>query len=356
MKILPLILSGGSGTRIWPLSRPELPKQFLNLWGDSTLLQQTALRLEGVSEALPPLVITNQTQRFLVAEQLQAKGIVASGILLEPLGRNTAPAVALGALWALAQQEDVLLLVLPSDHVVTHPENFRRLVQDAAHLATAGKLVTFGIPPETPHTGYGYIRRGAPCPEVTAYDVDRFVEKPDLARAIDYQASGDYYWNSGMFMFRASVYVSELKRLRPDILAHCEASLASAQTDQDFIRLDPRVFGQCPSESIDYAVMEHTAAAVVLEAGALGWSDIGAWSALADLAPQDTQGNTLVGDVLIEDVHRCYLRAESRLVTALGVEDLVVIETSDAILVTRKDRSQDVKRLVDRLNARAARG
>lgn len=356
MKILPLILSGGSGTRIWPLSRPEFPKQFLNLWGESTLLQQTVMRLEGVTEALPPLVITNLEQRFLVAEQLQARGLVASGILLEPMGRNTAPAVALGALWALSQQEDALLLVLPSDHVVTRPEQFRRLVREAALLASAGKLVTFGIPPETPHTGYGYIRRGAPSLVGSAYTVDRFVEKPDLARAIAYQASGDHYWNSGMFMFRASVYVAELQRHRPEMLERCKASLASAQSDQDFIRLEPHVFGQCPSESIDYAVMEHTTAAVVLEAGELGWSDIGAWSALAEIAPQDAQGNTLVGNVLAEDAHRCYLRAESRLVAALGVEDLVVIETADAILVARKDRSQDVKRLVDRLNARAARG
>lgn len=354
MQILPVILSGGSGTRMWPLSRHGFPKQFLSLWGEDTLLQQTAKRLEGVPEALPPLMISNVEQRFLVAEQLQQKGIKPSAIVLEPVGRNTAPAVAIGALWAreraLEQQVgDILLLVLPSDHVITRLDRFRALVQEAAALAITGKLVTFGIHPESPHTGYGYIRRGEPSPVGPGFTVDCFVEKPDAARATAYLASGDYYWNSGMFMFRASAYLSELRRYLPGLLASCETSLALAKVDDDFLRLDGPSFQQCPSDSIDYAIMERTREAAVLGASELGWSDIGDWSALSELAPQDNFGNNLVGNVLVEDAQRCYLRSEGRLIAALGIQDLVVVETPDAILVAQKARTQDVKKLVERL-------
>lgn len=350
MNITPVILSGGHGTRMWPLSRSSMPKQFLALCGEQTLLQQTVLRAGGVANACAPIIISNSEQRFLVAEQLREVGVTPSEIVLEPVGRNTAPAVAVAALLAAKTNPDALLLVLPSDHVIQNVPHFQTLVHAAAQLAEQNHLVTFGIQPTEPHTGYGYILRGATL-NPGCFQVDAFVEKPNAQRAAEYLATGQYYWNSGMFLFKAAVYLQELASLHPDILAQVQLATERAQKDLDFLRLDPESFAACSSESIDYAVMEKTQAAAVVEAIDLGWSDIGSWTALAEVSPQDAAGNNLVGDVLVEDVADCYIRAESHMVAALGVSGLVIVDTPDAVLVVRKDRVQDVKKIVDRLNA-----
>ncbi len=345
--LTPIILSGGAGTRLWPLSRELYPKQLLALTGERTLIQQTALRLEGLSAAAP-VVVCNEAHRFLVAEQLRQIGIEPAAMVLEPVGRNTAPAIALAAQAALgaARADDPLLLVLPADHVIRDVPAFQKAVRAALGPAGAGKLVTFGIVPSAPETGYGYIQRGAR--HGAAYAIARFVEKPDAARAEQFLASGEYYWNSGMFLFRARRYLEELERFAPEMARVCAEAFASARSDLDFTRIERERFEACPADSIDYAVMEKTDDAVVVPLDA-GWSDIGSWAALHAACEADAHGNVARGDVICEDSEGCYLYAESRLVSAVGLRNHVVVETKDAVLVAPKDRVQDVKKLVHRL-------
>ncbi len=350
-KLFPVILSGGSGTRMWPLSRAAYPKQYLNLHGSHSLLQQTVLRASGIEGAGAPIVITNDAQRFLVAEQLREIGVAPGRVVLEPVGRNTAPAVAVAALLALRETPDAMLLVLASDHVIVHETTFVALMNRAILAASGGALVTFGILPTEPHTGYGYIRRGKSLGGEGVFRVEAFVEKPDAARATQFLQEGGYYWNSGMFMFSAQAYLAELERLRPEILAACRAALEHGQQDLDFLRLSAPHFEACPSDSIDYAVMEHTRHAAVLEAADIGWSDIGSWSALAEISGADADGNFLSGDVLVEGAKNSYVRAGSRLVAVVGITDAIVVETADAVLVARKDCVQDVKKITERLRA-----
>ncbi|MFC3716973.1 mannose-1-phosphate guanylyltransferase/mannose-6-phosphate isomerase [Luteimonas soli] len=351
LRLLPVLLSGGSGTRLWPLSREAYPKQFLPLAGEHTMLQDTWQRVAGLAAGAAPIVVANEEHRFLAAEQLRQVGVEHAAILLEPVGRNTAPAIAAAALQASAQGEDPLLLVLPSDHVVRDASAFREAVRAAAPAAGEGALVTFGIVPESAETGFGYIQSEAVQSGDTAgvRRVLRFVEKPDAATAQQYLDAGGYYWNSGMFMFRASRYLAELERFRPDILAAVRAAFDAAQRDGDFIRLDKAAFAASPSDSIDYAVMEKTDRAMVLPVD-IGWNDVGSWSALWDVSEQDGDGNARHGDVIAVDSHNSYAYAR-RLVALVGVDDLVVVETDDAVLVARKDRVQQVKDVVARLKA-----
>lgn len=343
--ILPVIMAGGSGSRLWPLSRQLNPKQLLKLCGESTLLQQTLSRLQGM-EALGPTIICNEDHRFMVAEQLRQLGVQGAGVLLEPVGRNTAPAIALAALNAVVKgNDDPILLVLAADHYIADQTAFQQAVRAATCLAEQNKLVTFGIVPSRPETGYGYIQRGDSL-EVAGFNVARFVEKPDLARANDYLESGDYYWNSGMFMFKASVYLDALESFRPDILTACKSALGLGHKDMDFIRVDPVAFAACPDDSIDYAVMEKTTEAAVIPLDA-GWSDIGSWSALWEIGEKDGQGNVCKGDVLAFNTQNSLIHAEHKLVTTVGVENLVVVETKDAVLVVHKDKVQDVKKVVE---------
>jgi mannose-1-phosphate guanylyltransferase / mannose-6-phosphate isomerase len=346
--LVPVILSGGAGTRLWPLSRELYPKQLLALVGKQTMLQDTVQRLDGLDIA-PPTVVANEAHRFLVAEQLREIGCKPRAIVLEPKGRNTAPAIALAAHAALAADEgDSLLLVLPADHLIRDIPAFHAAVEIAAAAARDGALATFGIVPDQPETGYGYIRRGARLGDT--YRIAEFVEKPDLERAQAYVASGEYYWNGGMFLFRARRYLEELERFAPDIASVCRTSFARARRDLDFTRIDAAVFESCRSESIDYAVMEKTADAVVVPLDA-GWSDIGSWSSLHDACEHDEYGNALRGDVIVEDTHDSYIYSESRLVATVGLRDHVVVETKDAVLVAPKDRVREVRRLVERLKA-----
>ena len=352
--LIPIILSGGSGTRLWPLSRELYPKQLLPLVGERTMLQETAARLTGLEDVGAPIVVCNDSHRFMVAEQMREFGAGAQAIILEPVGRNTAPAVAVAALVALEKSKgkggdaDPVLLVLPADHVIRNVEAFQSVVRAGLAAANAGKLVTFGVVPDRPETGYGYIRREPGAGP--AYAVAEFVEKPDAATAEKYVASGDYFWNSGMFMFRARAFLGELKAHAPAILSACEDAVAAAKRDLDFTRLPTSEFGACPSDSIDYAVMEKTQAAVVVPLDA-GWSDVGSWSALQDALPTDAQGNVMAGDVIVEDAQGCYLHATSRMIAAVGLRDHVVVETKDAVLVAPRDRVQDVKQLVSQLKA-----
>lgn len=345
-KIYPVIMAGGSGSRLWPLSRQLNPKQFLPLAdGMQSMLQATIQRLQGLDVALPRL-ICNEQHRFLAAEQLRQLGMEQVNILLEPVGRNTAPAIALAALQADSEVEDPVLLVLAADHLIQDVPAFHASIQAALPLACAGKLVTFGIVPTHPETGYGYIEKGESVDD--GFAVSRFVEKPDLATAADYLASGDYFWNSGMFMFRASRYLKELERFRPAIVTACHEALAGGTQDMHFTRVDAEAFAACPDDSIDYAVMERTADAVMVPLDA-GWSDIGSWSALWDVSAKDADGNVFKGDVLSERSRNSYIHADHRLVAAVGVEDLVIVETKDAVLVTRKSQAQDVKKIVEQL-------
>lgn len=344
---LPVIIAGGSGTRLWPLSRQLNPKQFLPLVeADMTMLQATINRLDGL-EHLPPRLICNEHHRFLAAEQLRQAGVDNAKIILEPVGRNTAPAIALAALQAFSSGDDPVLLVLAADHLIQDVGAFHCSVGSALALAEAGKLVTFGIAPTHPETGYGYLCRGGPVGE-GGFKVDRFVEKPDLKTAEMYLATGGYYWNSGMFMFRASRYLEELERFQPQILSTCRDSLAKGQQDMHFTRVDADSFATCPDVSIDYAVMEKANDVVMVPLSA-GWSDIGSWSALLDAGVKNAEGNRLRGDVLAERTTGSYVHATHRLVATLGVEDLIIVETKDAVLVAHKDQVQDVKEIVDRL-------
>lgn len=350
MKLLPVILCGGSGSRLWPLSRALYPKQLLPLTGDRSLLQQTAMRIAGLApDQGPPLVICNEAHRFLVAGQLEALGIEPS-VVLEPRGRNTAPAAAVAALLQEPDQRaSTLLLVLPADHVIQNPAALREAVGLAVTAAERGRLVTFGIVPTTPETGYGYIRAMDGASAVR--EVDQFVEKPDFETARKYLRSGAYFWNSGMFLFSAQAYLEELRAFAPGIASACENAVARSAREGHLMQLDAEAFGACPADSIDYAVMEktHRASVVPLDAG---WSDVGSWAALHDVSEQDEDGNTVVGDVVTVDCHGSYLRSESRLVTAVGLDDCVVIETRDAVLVAPAGRAQEVRQLVDELEAR----
>jgi mannose-1-phosphate guanylyltransferase/mannose-6-phosphate isomerase len=343
--LTPVILSGGSGTRLWPLSRELYPKQLLPLIGTQTMLQETVERLAGLAAA-PPIIVCNEAHRFLVAEQMRQLKTRPQAIILEPAGRNTAPAIALAALQAAP---DATLLVLPADHVIRDVPAFQAAVRTALPAAEAGKLVTFGIVPTAPETGYGYIKRAAGAGD-GVFAIERFIEKPDAARAAGFLKDGGYYWNSGMFLFRADRYIDELTRHAPDIAQAARAALAGAAPDLDFVRVDKAAFEASRADSIDYAVMEKTRDAVVVPLAA-GWSDVGSWSALHEALPADAQGNVARGDVIAEDSSGCYFYAESRLVSAVGLKDHIVIETKDAILVAPKDRVQDVKKLVARIKS-----
>ena len=352
MQIHPVILCGGSGTRLWPMSRSGYPKQYLKLTGDHTLVQQTALRLRGIADIAAPIVVTNNEQRFLVAEQLRQIDVVSSAIVLEPSSRNTAPAIAVAALLALRDSPDALLLVLPSDHVISGEAVFTEAAEAAAQVAQQGRLVTFGITPTSPHTGYGYIRAGAALADAAqTYAVDSFVEKPNADTAQRFLDEGGYYWNSGMFMLKAATFMEELRRYEPAIARQAELSLEGAQRDHDFVRLDAQAFAACPNISVDHAVMEKTKRAAVVAVADLGWNDIGSWTALADIAGRDAMGNSLSGDVLTETVTNSYIRAEHRLVAAIGLDNVVIVETADAVLVAHRDQAQDVKKIVAQLNA-----
>lgn len=360
-QLIPVIMAGGSGTRLWPLSRGLFPKQFLTLQDTHTMLQNTILRLEDIN-CFHPLVISNESHRFLVAEQLRELNLLSGNIILEPVGKNTAPAIALAAIQALkhvdaGNSEDPLLLVLAADHVIKDEKAFCSAVNQAVPYALAGKLVTFGIVPTGPETGYGYIRRGDIQSlhefndnSALAYRVAQFVEKPDLQTAQDYVASGDYYWNSGMFIFKASRYLEELKQFRPDIYQACQQAMQVIEPDLDFVRVNKDAFMQCPDDSIDYAVMEKTADAVVVPMDA-GWSDVGSWSSLWDISEKDSEGNVHQGDVLSHNSRNNYVFAESSLVTTVGVDNLVVVQTKDAVLVAAIDQVQDVKKIVEQIKA-----
>jgi mannose-1-phosphate guanylyltransferase/mannose-6-phosphate isomerase len=350
-KLHPVILSGGSGTRLWPLSREDHPKQFLPLLGNRSLLQATALRVTAPARFHPPLVIANQEHRFAIREQLAAAGVDPAAILLEPVARNTGPAVAAAAHWLAERDAEACLLVLPSDHVIGDEAAFLAAVDRARALAAKGKLVTFGIRPDRPETGYGYIRRGpAIAGQPDCYEVERFVEKPDEARARSFLAEGGYDWNSGMFVFPAGRFLAELERLDPAMLAACRAAVAGATSDLGFVRLEVAEFAGAPGRSVDHAVMEH-ARQVAVVACDPGWSDVGAWSALWEVSDKDAAGNAVSGDALVLDSRDTLVRAEHRLVVALGLKDLVVVETPDAVLVAPRGQAQAVKQVVDSLKA-----
>ncbi|MGB8399276.1 mannose-1-phosphate guanylyltransferase/mannose-6-phosphate isomerase [Bradyrhizobium sp.] len=347
MALIPVILSGGAGTRLWPLSRELHPKQLLALTSERTMLQDTASRLEGMTEAGAPIVVCNEAHRFMVAEQLRLINRVPRAVVLEPVGRNTAPAIALAANAALATAgKDAMLLVLPADHVIRDVGAFQAAVQAALPAARAGKLVAFGVVPSQPETGYGYIRRGAGQGPV--FPIAQFVEKPDAVTAAKFLAIGGYYWNSGMFLFGAERFLQELARHAPDIARVCAGAYAAAKTDLDFTRIDAKLFEPCRSDSVDYAVLEKTADAVMVPLDA-GWSDVGSWASLHEALEQDSDKNAVHGDVVTEDTSGCYLHSESRLVATVGLQDHVVVETKDAVLVAPRGRVQDVKKLVARL-------
>lgn len=351
--LYPVILSGGSGTRLWPLSRAALPKQLLPLVSERSMLQETVLRLAGLPNmSETPMLVCGHDHRFLVAEQMQEIGVQHPAIMLEPAGRNTAPAVAVAALALLEQDADAIMIVLPADHLIADTAAFHLAIARAAQAAEGGYLVTFGIPPDAPETGYGYIRRGEALAQLNdTWRVGAFVEKPDTATAQTYVQSGEYFWNSGMFVFKAARYLEELEKFRPDILMAARDAWQQRSSDLDFCRLGVESFKHCPSESIDYAVMEKTSAAAVVPVD-IGWNDVGSWSSLWQTATsRDTRGNSVRGDVLLEQVSNSYIRAESRLVAAIGLQDVVIVETQDAVLVAHKDQAQQVKKIVERIGA-----
>ncbi|MES9813220.1 MAG: mannose-1-phosphate guanylyltransferase/mannose-6-phosphate isomerase [Candidatus Thiodiazotropha sp.] len=349
--IIPVILSGGSGTRLWPLSRSAYPKQFIPLTDEKSLFQQTLERMSGISGAADALIVCNEEHRFMVAEQMRQLNMTSLGIMLEPVGRNTAPAIACAALYALSKDKDAVLVVTPSDHVIRDNKQFVMAMSQGLESVDDGSLVTFGIVPDKPETGYGYIRKQDASLSSGAFPVAEFVEKPDLETAKGYLASGDFYWNSGMFVFRADAYLHELEQFHPDILQATTRACELIKTDLDFLRLDREAFNACPAESIDYAVMEKTAKSVVVPMDA-GWSDVGSWSALADVSVEEgNNGNVLQGDVLTKGVSNSYLRSENRMIAGIGLDNVIVVETADAVLVADKSHVQDVKGIVEELKA-----
>ncbi|AYM89686.1 mannose-1-phosphate guanylyltransferase/mannose-6-phosphate isomerase [Serratia sp. T13T92] len=345
--LLPVIMAGGTGSRLWPMSRELHPKQFLRLHSIHSMLQETLKRLDGVGVS-EPVVICNEDHRFMVAEQLRQIDMLSHNIILEPVGRNTAPAIALAALNAIAQGNDPIMLVLAADHIINDVEAFHRAIDLALPHAAAKSLVTFGIVPTGPETGYGYIQRGECKNGSVAAPVQRFVEKPDSETAQSYIETGEYYWNSGMFMFRAKRYLEELEKFRPDILAACRDALANTECDKNFINVDRDAFSACPDDSVDYAVMEKTHDAVVIPLDA-GWSDVGSWSALWEVSKKDSAGNALTGDTFLYDSRDCYINTDEKLVAAVGVENLVIVNTKDAVLVVDRSKVQDVKKIVEHL-------
>lgn len=346
--LLPVIMAGGTGSRLWPMSRELHPKQFLRLHSLHSMLQETLKRLDGV-EVSEPVVICNEDHRFMVAEQLRQIDMLSHNIILEPIGRNTAPAIALAALNAIAQGHDPIMLVLAADHIIKDVATFHNAIEAAIPYAAGQSLVTFGIVPSGPETGYGYIQRGESTGEnAEASSVKRFVEKPDLATAQSYVDSGEYFWNSGMFMFRAKRYLEELERFRPDILDACRLSLADTECDKNFINVNYDAFSSCPDESVDYAVMEKTHDAIMIPLDA-GWSDVGSWSALWEVSQKDEAGNALTGDTFLHNTRDCYINTDEKLVAAVGVDNLVIVNTKDAVLVVDKSKVQDVKKVVEHL-------
>lgn len=349
-KIHPVILSGGSGTRLWPVSRSLYPKQLMPLHTAHTMLQETVLRVSG-DEYGRPTVVCNDEHRFIVAEQLRALGTEPRAIILEPFGRNTAPAAAVAAISLMESEPDACMLLLPSDHLVRLPEAFREAVAAGLVAAREGALVTFGITPDRAETGYGYIQKGAPHAATgNSFAVAQFTEKPDAERAAAFITSGDYFWNSGIFLIAANAYLEELERNHPTMVSKCREALSRGQRDLDFLRLEAEAFGDIEGESIDYAVMEQTEHAVVVPVE-MGWNDVGSWSALWDIAEKDENGNYLSGDVITTEVKNSYIRADNRLVAAAGLEDLILIATDDAVMAASMDHAQSVKDLVDQLKA-----
>lgn len=347
--LTPVILSGGSGTRLWPLSRKQHPKQLLPLLNNTSLLQDTINRLGGLGNVAPTMIICNEDYRFMVAEQAQATNLGVGSIILEPVGRNTAPAIALAAFNATREGEDSVLLVLPADHDIQDIAAFHRALETGLQQAEAGRFVTFGIVPTAPETGYGYIKAASTVSVNEVSDIDKFVEKPDLETATHYLEEGGYYWNSGMFMFRASAYLEALQRYAPEIYQACEKAVAAERRDIDFIRIGVDEFEQCPSDSIDYAVMEKVDNAVVIPVD-IGWSDVGSWSALHEIGQQDKNSNIAIGDVFCVNTQNCYVRAEGRLVTTLGLDNIIIVDTDDALLVADKSKVQDIKAIVNKLS------
>jgi mannose-1-phosphate guanylyltransferase len=345
--ILPVVMAGGTGSRLWPLSRELYPKQFLPLVTDHTMIQDTVLRLDGLKGLLPPLFLCNEDHRFLVAEQLREISCSPESIILEPVGRNTAPAIALAAFQALSSGNDPLLLVLAADHMIENTAVFHEVVEKATPIAESGKLVTFGIVPTAPETGYGYIHQGKKLGD-SAFEVGSFEEKPEKKVAEAYLKEGSYLWNSGMFLFKASVYLNELKMFEPELYDASQASFEQSEGDCDFLRVNKEEFVKCPSNSIDYAVMEKTKDAVVIPLDA-GWNDVGSWSSLWAVSDKDEQGNVVKGDVLLEDTQNSMILANKRQVSTLGVDNLVIVETADSILVADKNKVEDVKKIITRL-------
>lgn len=351
--MIPVILSGGSGTRLWPLSRSSYPKQFLPITEEKTLLHLTLERISKLNQKLAnfqnPIIVTNENHRFIVAEQLRQQKTPAQ-ILLEPIARNTAPAIAAAAELALSHGEDPVLLILAADHVIEQQEAFNEAVAVGLSAAEAGKLVTFGIVPTAPETGYGYIKSQNKIEQtqLQSYPVAQFVEKPNLETAQQYLADGSYLWNSGMFMFKASTYLQELKKFNPAILKNAKNAIHESKNDLDFVRLDKASFEQCPEDSIDYAVMEKTEHAVVVPLNA-NWNDVGAWNSVWEVSDKDENGNSIRGDVITHDTHNSLIHAETRLVSTLGLENVVVIETADAVLVADQSKVQDIKKIVEKL-------
>lgn len=348
-KVVPVILSGGSGTRLWPVSRKFYPKQFIPLRNNRSLFQDTVSRVSALAAGVQaPIIVCNDEHRFMAAEQLRQEGIDNADIVLEPVGRNTAPAIGLAALCALQRDQEAVILVLPADHILDEQEKFSAAIHDALQLCEQDQLVTFGIKPTRPETGYGYIKAGAQLLQGKANQVDKFVEKPALEKAQEYLDSGEYSWNSGMFMFKAASLMTELEKYQADMAASVKSAYGTQEKDLDFIRIDKGAFSACKSESIDYAVMENTDNAVVVPL-ASDWNDVGSWHALWESSQQDENNNALTGDVLLEDCQGCYVHSSNRLVTAVGMQDAVIVETADAVMVAPRNQSQNVKQIANAL-------
>ncbi|ACS78633.1 mannose-1-phosphate guanylyltransferase/mannose-6-phosphate isomerase [Maridesulfovibrio salexigens] len=349
--MIPVILAGGTGSRLWPLSRKNFPKQLMPVLGSEySLLQETVRRVMRLPEMGRPVVVTNEKYRFIIASQLQAIGVEPESIVLEPVGRSTAPAAAIGSLLALQSGGNPDVLLLPADHYVQNVESFLACLSMASGFTENSGLVTFGIVPDKPETGYGYIKRDAGVPDSSGegFFIDSFVEKPDLARAEEYVASGNYYWNSGMFLFKAETYLKELDKFEPEMVRCCKGAIDKAHEDLDFLRLDKDSFARCPEDSIDYAVMEKTSKGIVVPLDC-GWSDVGSWSSLYEVRDKDESSNVSIGDVMLEDSTNCYMHSSERLVAGVGLDNIAVVESKDAVLVSRLDKVQDVKKIFSRL-------